>query len=527
MPFKNIPRIFLLLAFIEGFTVMAVEILSVKMISPFYGNSHSLWTAVLAITLFGLAIGYFLGGQLAKGKENPSKILLHLLSVSGILIVGMSYFANDIMICFFKDGFLTAIIMTPICLVLPPLITLGCTSPVIIKASEIESNSSGKTSGIIFTISTLGGVLGAFLFGLIIIPNWGVAIPSVLIGLALFILSFTLFVKKEKPLHLGILLIVMLTVFSFTSFNIVKQKHFGTEKVEFVSEGVLGQIKVTTTNVINGRDQRAMMLNNVSQTRTFLNENDAESYWIYPHIISIGSLVIPSNSDALVLGFGAGSNVDELVKRGFRVDAVDLDDRLIDVAEDYFYHDQKNSNFIIDDARHFIRTTNKKYDLIVLDVLKGEVQPNYMLSIECFTTIKEIMNDDALLILNFQGYVDGEHAISFQSIYKTLSAAGFHLNLFVSTETGIKDIVYFASKRPFKFDEINYNDFNDCCKRQFPESPLSKLHTKQYEYKNAYLLQDDRPILDHINQSLIFNWRKDIIEHGVFEGNGYKQDVFL
>ena len=121
---KGIPRIFLILAFVEGFAVMAVEMFSVRIISPFYGSTHTLWTSVLASTLFSLAIGYFAGGQLAAGKEKPKKVILHLLLAAGVLICSMSFYSIEVMKFFFYFGFLTAIIMSPFFILILPLMLL-------------------------------------------------------------------------------------------------------------------------------------------------------------------------------------------------------------------------------------------------------------------------------------------------------------------------------------------------------------------------------------------------------------------
>jgi len=53
---------FFILAFIEGGSVMAIELLGAKMLAIYYGNSLYVWTSVLGITLAGLASGYFAGG---------------------------------------------------------------------------------------------------------------------------------------------------------------------------------------------------------------------------------------------------------------------------------------------------------------------------------------------------------------------------------------------------------------------------------------------------------------------------------
>src|SRR6478672_13799514 len=66
------------ISFIEGASVMAAEICGAKLLAPFFGSSLYVWSSVMAITLGGLASGYFFGGQLSK-KENKTNTLLFIL----------------------------------------------------------------------------------------------------------------------------------------------------------------------------------------------------------------------------------------------------------------------------------------------------------------------------------------------------------------------------------------------------------------------------------------------------------------
>ena len=52
-------------AMVTGAVVLVVEILGAKMLAPWFGSSHFVWTAQITITLLALAAGYYLGGWLA------------------------------------------------------------------------------------------------------------------------------------------------------------------------------------------------------------------------------------------------------------------------------------------------------------------------------------------------------------------------------------------------------------------------------------------------------------------------------
>src|ERR1043166_137704 len=56
-------------AAVAGAAIMVVEILGAKMLSPFVGMSHFVWTAQIAVTLVALACGYYAGDMPTKGES--------------------------------------------------------------------------------------------------------------------------------------------------------------------------------------------------------------------------------------------------------------------------------------------------------------------------------------------------------------------------------------------------------------------------------------------------------------------------
>ena len=57
-------RYLYLTAAITGGVILIIEILGAKMLAPYLGTSHFVWTAQIAVTLISLAVGYYLGGPL-------------------------------------------------------------------------------------------------------------------------------------------------------------------------------------------------------------------------------------------------------------------------------------------------------------------------------------------------------------------------------------------------------------------------------------------------------------------------------
>src|SRR6266567_5527659 len=75
-----------LTAAVTGAAIMIVEILGAKMLAPYLGTSHFVWTAQIAVTLVALAAGYYAGGRLVDKS-------LSLGRLYGAILVAGAYLA--------------------------------------------------------------------------------------------------------------------------------------------------------------------------------------------------------------------------------------------------------------------------------------------------------------------------------------------------------------------------------------------------------------------------------------------------
>jgi predicted membrane-bound spermidine synthase len=190
----------LLAGFISGGAVMAVELLSAKIIAAWYGNSLYVWSAVLAITLGGLATGYFLGGYLSL-KNNRRFILLAALIAVSLLVFLMPVISSMIMESTLKISLKTGIVISCLVFVFPPLLCFGLVSPLIIGVIEQRINEPGKVSGIVYSISTVGGILFTFLTGYFFIPYCGLKQTSYIMGISLTVSFFLAFAGSKNKIR--------------------------------------------------------------------------------------------------------------------------------------------------------------------------------------------------------------------------------------------------------------------------------------------------------------------------------------
>lgn len=501
-----------LVAFIEGMAVLAIELLGGKIISSYFGTSYTAWTAVLGITLLALTAGYYIGGMLSARKDLPSILFkcLVLASVFIALMLTLAHWSFDLTSI---DSFYTGLILSSIIILAPPLVVTGCITSILIQLMEPDADASGKYSGRIYGISTLGGITAVFVFGFFIIPKWGVTWPLLTVALLLMVTAFiTVYTPEKKRFALiAAAAFVLMAGISAKGPGRKKSKSFN---VVYESEGVLGQLKVLDYKPpAKSFWTRRLLINGIPQT-FILNSPEAYSFWRYSHFIAGFATLKDPSSPALLIGLGGGSVARELKKMNFNFDVVELDERIVPLAKKYFYLDTDKMPCYIDDARHFIRQSKKKYDLVVIDVLSGEVQPNYVFTREALSEMKNILNPNSLVVINYQGILNDKEDKAFPALYKTFKASGFHTYYWATDPNVFDDIIFVISQQPVDFTKIEFAKLNDCCRtlpliKDFLRKPVAD-ETRTFEEVNV--LTDDKPVLDQLNQKASIHWRKVMLK---------------
>jgi spermidine synthase len=114
----------------------------------------------------------------------------------------------------------------------------------------------------------------------------------------------------------------------------------------------------------------------------------------------------------LVLGAGSGSDVAAALQHGVEhVDAVEIDPAIIQLGREYHPdrpYDDPRVTIINDDARHYLRTSKKKYDLVVFALIdsltlqssfSGVRLESYMFTEESFRDVRKRLTRDGVLVI--------------------------------------------------------------------------------------------------------------------------------
>lgn len=498
------------IAIAEGISVMAVELCSAQIISPYYGNNLAVWTTVLGITLIALTSGYFSGGKLAQ-KNIQQSVFGWLILIAALLIVSIPLVANNIISLLDSLSWQTGWTLLSLLVIFPSLFILGTIPPVLIHFLSINNQESGKISGKVFTVSTIGNIFSAFLLGFFLLPEFGVSVAVFLTALLLAAFSLKILSQEKKINYLLVCGIILLT----GTYNIFgkKIKQPDNYKIHEFSEGLLGQVAVIDIPSYNNEQQigwNRMLLNNrIGQT--YINLQNQLSWWSYVNYISSLSSIYTAGSKVLLMGLGGGTLAKILSEQlQFQVTAIELDARMEMFAKKYFDL-PKNSKIIIDDARHYIKNEKAKYQIIIMDTYKGDTPPSHLSTFECFSEVKKILAADGILIINFYGFTEGKNGRTAKSIVKTLRQCGLETFVIPTLEEEkYRNMLIVASQKNLDFS-------NPRATLNILDKPANinslKLKFSEQELSAAQILTDNQPIQEFWSIEPAQIWRKNYYEN--------------
>jgi spermidine synthase len=494
---KPVRRSIYLFAVLEGATVMAVELLAARMIAPYFGSSLYVWGTVIGFTLLALAIGYFAGGVIADKYGGPDTLLWVLLTAS-IFLMLMPVSSQWLTIAFVNITPGVAVVLVSLILILPPLLFLGMVPTFLIRKLSARADSAGSNTGVVYTISSASGIVALPVFGFLVIPRYGLTMPSIITGLAVGLIPLVKLIAGQRYISLGF---IPVALFSFWA---TKTHQPGKAvDVQYYSEGLLGQLLVVDVS-----KDRFLFVNRTGQT--WVDKETFKPKWDYASYVKSICSESPEKSNALILGLGGGTVANIFQNSlGFNVDAVELDQRIADVAKQYFGLNSK-VNVVVDDARHYLEESQKKYDVILFDVYRGEAPPSHVFTLESLTKTKSLLKENGLIIVNFNGFWSGKTGQPARSIYKTLLASGLETRILPTPGTeASRNLLFVASTKKQDFRTVR--------------SPLEQ-YGKQVniemlfedpgkaDLKDAVVLTDDKPILELLNIRAGNAWRKGYVE---------------
>jgi spermidine synthase len=397
----------LVTAVICGAAVMEVELLGARVLSPWFGVSFFVWTALITITLLSLAAGYYAGGRLAD-KRASLKTLSMLVGLSGLFLLSVPLFRVATLRAGAGLGIRAGALVSAALLFGPTLMLLGTVTPFAVKLILKDIRDAGRTVGRLSALSTFGSFAGTLATGFWIIPSFHVDQIAAGTAVILSALSVSLWIGAGGKKLFILLAIPGLFFLKPPPLADVIQANGTRARVICREESFYGQISVVEYS-FSDRKTREMLVDGIIQGA--IDAQSGEPIYPYTYYLEQASLNYNSGAKkALVIGLGAAILPKRLKEYGLSGTVVEIDPQIARVAEKYFDFAPDVFKLAIEDGRTFLEHNNDLFDIVLLDAFSAENEPSHMFTVEAFEAVRRRLNTGGVLAVNLPGPAPGSAA---------------------------------------------------------------------------------------------------------------------
>jgi spermidine synthase len=412
-----------------GAGILIVEILGAKMLSPYLGTSHFVWTAQIAVTLVALSAGYYAGGWLVDRSQNLNRLYYAILGAAVYLCATVPMVKP---LCLKLIGLPLegAALLASAFLFLVPLALLAMTGPFLVRMLTESVESVGTSMGRLTAISTLGSVAGAVLIGYVLIPNLPNSITMLITAGVLIALAAVYLIVWGRG-ESGATAIVVALLIGFALGLSGLRGQFGNKmkitgypndwSVLHRANSNYGELLVIEYR--QGGYVERRYLNDKLLQNTYDPVAKKSRSLFTGALRWLAHAYTPGIERVLCIGMGAGIVPMQFAADGIKTDVVEINGAVVPLAGEHFDFDQKKVNLTIGDGRQFLNQSQQQYDAIILDAFLGDSSPSHLMTKEAFAEMRRHLTPTGVLVINSFGESSKERQFFSASLDQTLRDA--------------------------------------------------------------------------------------------------------
>ncbi|HLG97937.1 MAG TPA: fused MFS/spermidine synthase [Bryobacteraceae bacterium] len=459
---------------ISGMCALGAEVVWTRLMGMLLGATVYVFSVILAVFLIGLALGSAAGSVLLRWLRPRlalgwCQVLLAFAMAWTAYAVARSLphwpalldtgpwktMAFDMVRCLYA--------------ILPPTLLWGASFPFAFAAAAPAGREPGRLVGGVYAANTLGAICGALIVSLALIPSIGtqqtqrVLILLSCAGAAVVLAPYAMR-YRSKLVALG--LAVSLVIAGVLSWRVPRipgeviaygrrvATTFGLSNIIYTAEGRNSSLAVSI-------DQDGSLEIDVNGHVEATNEPfDMKLQRMVGHL---PGLLHPDPKSVLGIGFGAGVSAGTFTRYpGIeKITVCEIEPAIPPTTTKYFGKENyevmldPRTRIVYDDARHFVRTTTEKFDIIASDPLDVFVKGTAALySKEYFEAVKQHLNPGGMFTLYVPLYETDLPTI--KSEVATFMEVFPYGTLWANTRMGEGyDMVFMGQAEPLK---INLDD---------------------------------------------------------------------
>jgi spermidine synthase len=394
---------------LSGLCALGAEVVWTRLLAPMLGATTYTFSLILAVFLIGLGIGSSGGSLWTRKLKRPRLALAACQLALAFAVAWTAYAVSDLIPAWpfnplavtnpwrlFRVDFMMCLFA-----ILPPALLWGLSFPLALASIATKEQDSGAMVGEVYAANTVGAILGAVGFSIILIPWVGTqGSQQALIALSV-IAALILFYKSglSGSGYMGVGAATLVAIFLFATVSEVpwlaiaygRRMSLQTApgKPLYIGEGRNSSV------VVSQLDGGQIYFHVSGKVEASTEPYDMRLQRMLGHI---PALIHKGPESVLVVGFGAGVTAGTFVVHPEvkSITICEIEPLIPQASSRYFatenhnvFHDPR-TRMVYDDARHFVLTTKDKFDIITSDPIHPWVKGTATLySKEYFELVKQ------------------------------------------------------------------------------------------------------------------------------------------
>ena len=415
---------------------MVLELVASRLMSPYFGNSNFVWTAIIGIILLAGSLGNIIGGKFASRKFGRFWAGM-LLLIAAIYIAGTPLVDAPILdsIKGTNMGSQFESILGSVVFFLIPSTILGIITPIIMKDRISNSKDKGKESGRITAIIAIGSLVGTFIGGFWLVPALGTEMIFVVTGIT--VMLTVPFIRPlqgiKSPKHLWSFVVLSILTLIVNIASVIAVNADNSHSVDESSISIdteYGRI-IIEDGTYRGDSVRYYKQSGAYSSATFLDEE--KKYDLVFNYLKKYDLMFKYKDikNVAMIGGAAYQYPKYLIKNfeDIKLDVIEIDPESTKIAKQYFFlqdlideydPEGKRLGLYNEDGRLFLDEAENKYDAVLNDAFSGAIPVGTLATNEAAKTIKNSLTNKGVYMSNVLGAVSGSKGKFLRAEVKTL-----------------------------------------------------------------------------------------------------------
>lgn len=428
---------------LSGFSALAAEVIWTRLLGLLFGGSVYTFAIILAVFLVGLGVGSSAGAFLSRNVDSPRVALGWCQMLVAGAVTWTAYMLADSLPYWPINPAISSNIwynfqldiVRALWAILPATLLWGASFPLALAAAAAKGQDPGRLVGGVYAANTVGAIAGALAASLLLVAWIGSQRAQQLLVALSAISALLILIPASLPAadvrpgsspqrRRSVAAIVVATglagwlatqVPPVPSLLVAYGRYAATwidqSEIIYMGEGLNSSVAVSRlwNGVIN--------YHNAGKVQASSEPQDMRLQRMLGHLTTL----VPDNPrSVLVIGCGAGvtAGAVSIDPRVERVTIAEIEPLVPEVASTHFSaHNfdvirNPKVRLFIDDARHYLLTTDETFDAITSDPLDPWVKGAATLyTTEFFEVVKQHLNPGGVVTLFVQLYESNPEAV--------------------------------------------------------------------------------------------------------------------